>query len=359
MLSEKSSPGNTLNRNINNVTSALGLLTSPRSLPSPFHVKHLPPSSDNAQDVDVSSKRKINKQKSSSSSERLDSPKEIAAGNCLVAKEEKSDGKIDTQKKRFFDLRRTVESASNKISSISPSRFAVNLTPRLRRKSSTNHKLSQLEQQSNLFIRDGAESITNKQDDALMRISMESADKPHQTIKIEVEEPKRSSLIPSFNFQIQSTIAKKNDETTKSIFCKTGKKFKIFCKNFSPEAKHKSPTILHSVNYKEIDIHNEDEGDESNVDRERQNMITNAPDVLNDNDKSNCTKTESSSPKAIICKSTIEQPNFEKFSSSDRTQKTVDEEEEEFNSIESCGEAVSKPAYSSGLFENIPIRPRM
>lgn len=116
-------------------------------------------SNDNAQVDDG----KINKQisaSSSSSAERNDSPREIASGNCVAARcqGEKSDEKINTPKKRFFDLKRTAES----IQSMSPSRLAHSLTPKLLRKNAASNKLSQLEQQSNLFIRDGAEQKTNK-----------------------------------------------------------------------------------------------------------------------------------------------------------------------------------------------------
>lgn len=335
-----------------------------------------PPDNDNAQDI--SSKKKINKQNStskpssSSSTERNDSPQETA-GNCL-SKGEKSDGKIDTAKKRFFDLKRTAESATNKISSISPSRFSLNLTPRLRRKSATNHKLSQLEQQSNLFIRDGERKI-NKQED-LTSLSMDNGSNvnaKHQQntpdgSKVEKQHKKTSSLIPSFNFKIPSaSTSNKNDEKSKcgsgGKLQKTGTNFKKLCKNFSPElrtqSKQKWPATSSDANYEEIDIMlNEDEGDENKDDGERQNMITNVPDVLNDKANSNSAINESSSTAAII-HSAME--NFENFSP-EKTQD--DDEQEEFNLIESCvagGEALdvlSKPEYSSNLFKNIPVRPR-
>jgi hypothetical protein len=118
------------------------------------------PTTSTANDVDG-----INKQ--SSSSRALTA--EITEGNCLIGdKGERltgADEKINTPKKRFFDLKRTAESAASKIKS--PSRFSLNnLTPRLRRKSAAaaaaNHKLSQLEQHSNLFIRErGSEEKTN------------------------------------------------------------------------------------------------------------------------------------------------------------------------------------------------------
>ena len=329
---------------------------------------------------DISSNKKINKQNStskpssSSSTKRNDSPQEIAEGNCL-SKGGKTDEKIDTLKKRFFDLRRTAESATNKISSISPSRFSLNLTPRLRRKSATNHKLSQLERQSNLFIRDGSERKINKQED-LTRVSMDngsSVNAKHQPStaaigKVDKQHKKTSSLIPSFNFKIPSaSTSNKNDEKSKcdsgGKFQKTGANLKNLCKNFSPElktqSKRKWPAMSSNVNYEEIDIAlKEDEDDGNKDDGERQNMITNVPDALNDKENSNCTITESSSTAAII-HSTAE--NFENFS----PEKTKDDDEkEEFNSIESCGaggeasDTLSKPEYSSNLFKNIPVRPR-
>lgn len=280
--------------------------------PSTDSLPENPFSNDNAQDTDsVQSTRKINKQKSSSSSEQRtchDSPQEIAEGNCLVAKGEKSDVKIDTPKKRFFDLKRTAESASNKISSISQS-----LTPKLRRKSATNHKLSQLERQSNLFIRDGSEAKINKQEDGLTMESGPNVNAKHQQNSPEAARSKKSSLIPSFYFRIPSTSGDKS-----------GTKL---CKNFSSE-----PSSVLIPNQEEIDTVNEDE----DADGKRQNMITNAPDVLNDNDRSNCTKP------AIIHRA------MEKFAP-----ETTDKDEE-FNSIESCGEALSK----ADMFKNIPVRAR-
>lgn len=343
------------------------------SLQSTSLLPEHPLSNDNAQDVDnISTKRKINKQnstsKSSSSSERNDSPQEIAEGNCL-SKGEKPDGKIDTPKKRFFDLKRTAESASNKISSISPSRFALSLTPKLRRKSATNHKLSQLEQQSNLFIRDASEHKTNKPEE-LTSVSMDNGtnvNAKHQQNSPDGKsaKTKKSSLIPSFNFKIPSASASnKNDEKSKSNFLKTETNLRNLCRNFSPELKTqlkpKWPARSSDAfgNYEEIDTVNEDEDDENKVDGERQNMITNAPDVRNDKEKSNCTITESSSTAVIHRR----MDNFENFPAD---KKQDDDEQEEFNSIESWvdgGEAldaVSKPVgYSSSRFQNIPVRPR-
>lgn len=307
--------------------------------PSTIQTQPLPPpapsqGTDNAHDDDnVSSKRKINKQKSSSSSsERHDSPQEIAEGNCLVAKGEKSDGKINTPKKRFFDLKRTAESASHRIQSISPSRFALSLTPKLRRKSAANHKLSQLEQRSNLFIRDGSERKINKPEEASTSVVMATPAK-HQH---DPAEGKKSSLIPSFNFRIPSaSTANKSDGN----FAKSGTNLKNLCKNFSTEVKSEKPPALAFPNYEEIDIPNEVE-DENNA--ERKNLITNAPDVPNDN--------RTDSPTAII-------PS--KFSP--EKQRKVDEEkdDEEFNSIEGCGGATTtQPEYNSNRFKNIPVRPR-
>lgn len=346
--------------------------SSSHSLQSTSLSEH-PLSNDNAQDVDnISTKRKINKQnstsKSSSSSERNDSPQEIAEGNCL-SKGEKSDGKIDTPKKRFFDLKRTAESASNKISLISPSRFALSLTPKLRRKSATNHKLSQLEQQSNLFIRDGSEPKTNKNKE-LTSLSMDTGSNvnaKHQQNSPDGKSArnKKSSLIPSFNFKISSSstaASSKSDEKNKINFQKPGANLKNLCKNFSPEHLKPASSSDAYANYEEIDIVNEDEDenevDENKVDGEQPNMITNAPDVRNDKEKCNCTITESSSS-ASSHKRTMD--NFGNF----QPEKKQDEDEqEEFNSIESWAnggevlDALTKPGYSSSRFENIPVRPR-
>lgn len=148
-----------------------------------------------------------------STTEKSDSQQEITGGNCHNI--ECADEKINTTpKKRFFDLKRTAESATNKISSISPSRFSLNsLTPRLRRKSATNHKLSQLERQSNLFIRDGSENKINNPE-SLMSVAIENGaiddNTKHQQTLVEGKVDgggrgsKKVSLIPSFNFKIPS-----------------------------------------------------------------------------------------------------------------------------------------------------------
>lgn len=195
----------------------------------------------------------INKQEKSSSSsttEKHDTQQEITGGNCpIVDKGECADEKINTTpKKRFFDLKRTAESATSKISSISPSRFSLNnLTPKLRRKSATNHKLSQLERQSNLFIRDGSENKTNNPEN-LMSVAIENGtiddNAKHQQTMAEGKiencnniKSKKTSLIPSFNFKIPST---------SNSNAKQGN-LKNLCKNFS----RNQPEF---PNYEEIDI---------------------------------------------------------------------------------------------------------
>lgn len=140
-----------------------------------------------------------NERKSSTSSaERYDLPQEIVSENFPVDdKGRDGDGKINTPKKRsFFDLRRTAESASNKIASISPSRFSLNnLTPRLRRKSAaTSHKLSQLEQKSNLFIRDGS------------KINSTEVESMENSAFVEDKSEK-----PSLNFKMPSDAIKSNE----------------------------------------------------------------------------------------------------------------------------------------------------
>jgi hypothetical protein len=155
----------------------------------------------------------INKPSSSSSSRAF--TEEITEGNCLVAvdKGERPDEKINTTpKKRFFDLKRTAESAVSKVKS--PSRFSLNnLTPRLRRKSAASHKLSQLEQHSNLFIRERGSEEERKANSSdavpgttLMNdVSMENgaaavANAKNQQTTINGGESKlnKISLIPSF-----------------------------------------------------------------------------------------------------------------------------------------------------------------
>lgn len=160
------------------------------------------------------------RESSTSSAERYDLPQEIVSENVVDDKGMRGDGKINTPKKRsFFDLKRTAESASNKISSISSSRFSLNnLTPRLRRKSAaTNHKLSQLEQQSNLFIRDGSKINSNEVE------SMENGDKSGKSS-------------PSLNFKMPSDAIKSNE-----------------AENFS-KSEIKLCTKKEFPNYEEIDI---------------------------------------------------------------------------------------------------------
>lgn len=162
---------------------------------------------------------------STSSTERSDLPQEIVSENLPLDKGKENelhgDGKINTPKKRsFFDLRRTAESASNKIASISPSRFSLNnLTPRLRRKNAASNKLSQLEQQSNLFIRDG--SKINSTEVESMENSANVDDK---------------SAKPSLNFKMPSDAIKSNE-----------------AENF-PKSEIKLCTEKEFPNYEEIDI---------------------------------------------------------------------------------------------------------
>lgn len=292
--------------------------------------------------TDKFSTRKINNRNSTSTSsssslsEKNDSSQEIAEGNCLDAKGERFDGKIDTPKKRFFDLRRTAESASNKISSISPSRLAASLTPKLRRKSAANHKLSQLEQASNLFIRDGSEPNVNKQE--LPSAAMETradVNAQHQQNSLEGNpgQPKckkSSSLIPSFGFKIPSASPQRNKGD--------GNSNKNLCTKFAPARQLNFPRSDAFGNYEEIDIVDEDE-----LER-RRDIITDAPDALDDGSRSNCTKASSETVNTL-------------------EQQRKDGDDDKFNSIESCvgGEpldTLSKPEFSSNVFKNIPVRPR-
>jgi hypothetical protein len=177
--------------------------------------------------------------------------------------------------------------------------LARNLTPKLRRKSATNQKLSQLERQSNLFIRDGSESRTNNQE-GLTSVSMDgeaSVDAKHQQKSPEGSQLAGRCKKISFAFKIPSAAS----GNSRNLF-----------RNFSPE-KQKAT---------EINTANEEA---NNLD---ENMITNVPDAVNDN----CT--------------------MEKFES---------REEEEFNLIADGGEPLdmlSKPEFTSNLFKNIPVRPR-
>lgn len=298
---------------------------------------------DNAQDGDKVAARKINNlnststSSSSSLSEKNDSSQEIAEGNCLDVKGERFDGKIDTPKKRFFDLRRTAESASNKISSISPSRLAASLlTPKLRRKSAANHKLSQLERASNLFIRDGSEASVNKQE--LPSAAMETradVNAQHQQNSLEGNpgQPKctkSSSLMPSLGFKIPSASPQRNKSD--------GNFNKNLCKKFAPATQLNFPPSDAFGNYEEIDIADEDERGR------RRDMLSNAPDALDDGGRSNCTKASSE---------TVD----------DTMERQPKDDDDEFNSIESCvgGEPLdmlSKPEFSSNVFKNIPVRPR-
>lgn len=165
------------------------------------------------------------KSSTSSAEERHDLPQEIVSENFPLDKGKENelygDGKINTPKKRsFFDLRRTAESASNKIASISPSRFSLNnLTPRLKRKNVVSNKLSQLEQQSNLFIRDG--SKINSTEVESMENSANVDDK---------------STKPSFNFKMPSDAIKSNE-----------------AENFS-KSEIKLCTKKEFPNYEEIDV---------------------------------------------------------------------------------------------------------
>lgn len=355
------------NRATNNVT------TSPTRYHHSQCLPENPPGNDNTQDIDnVSSGcREINKQ-NSTSSQRNDSLDEIAEGNCDIGIGDKvADGKINTPlKRRFFDLKRTAESATNEISSNSPSKFALNLTPRLKRKSVSKHKLTQLEQQNNLFIR-GSGSELNKHEN-IMNTAMnrngaanETQKFPADASKVDNEKSKKSSLIPSFSFKIPPSRHKSDEVIMRNgisgNFKKTGTNLKNLCKNFSTESKlqlwRKLPEEPSSSgieaqssygNYEEIDIINEDGNEALNTDNGRQrNVITNSPDVRNDN-------TESMPTTKLIHK------NMETFSLLPESLIKVTKHEE-FNSIVSCKDEtldLSKPEYTSNVFKNIPVRPK-
>ena len=327
--------------------------------PSPSCSKN-PVSNDNAKDVvdNFWLEWKINKRNSTStslsSSQRNDSSQEIAEGNCLEGKKKKCDGKINTttteatKQTRFFDIRRRAGSASQKFLSISPSKLVLRLTSNFKCKRATNHELSQLKRPSNLFIGDESERKINKQAEGLMS-SMENGpdvNTKHQQNSLEgkdEEKSKKSSLISSFNFKIPST----NRTNGNGNFNKN------LCTNFSPKTQLKSSRDEASSdaygNYEEIDIADEEDYHDDNVARKRQDMITNAPDALNDkNRRSNCFNAAT-----INFHRTMENFSPENF-----------RKEKKFNSIESCNDGeplidfLSKPEFNSNVFKNIPVRPR-
>lgn len=210
--------------------------------------------------------------------------------------------KINNQaKRRFFDLK-IAESTKKSFSFTSklklPNRVSLNLSPR---KSLAHNKLSlsQLEQQNNLFIRDGQQqqqhnsSDSNKSVDAkinkqehstktknniifverkqkqnepLAAVVMERGaesnnlkqkqqqESEHEnlsTSKLEMSKNKKSSLIPSFlsgggsaknpnHIKIQSTSATTARKSLSTKLTKTGNKFKELCRDFPSTAQPSS-----------------------------------------------------------------------------------------------------------------------
>lgn len=230
---------------------------------------------------------KINKQRKSGGETSDDLSQEIAGGNSTkgnVNDESVSEGrrKIDKQtgKKRFFDLKLS-ESLSSKLKL--PNRVSLTLSPR---KTSPNNKLSlsQLEQQNNLFIRDGQqandskceEQKINKQEEPTkaknnkiingtpLAVVMEKVESnnPKQKQdnlaggKVEAAKTKKSSLIPAFlggnaksanHIKIPSTSGsiKKVPTTTQNVverLTKTGNKFKELYRDF-PSSGEKASSI--------------------------------------------------------------------------------------------------------------------
>lgn len=176
-----------------------------------------------------------------SSTEASDLSQEISGGSSKGSADELLKGgrrKINNQKKRFFDLKLPESARKSFASKLKlPNRVSLTLSPR---KTSSRNKLSlsQLEQQNNLFIRDGQSSDSstevNKQDE----IMAESNPKQKQVPS------KKSSLIPAFlggsakpanQIKIPSTSgsAKKASSTTVvEKLTKTGNKFKELYRDF-------------------------------------------------------------------------------------------------------------------------------
>lgn len=257
----------------------------------------------------VSASCKINR-----SEEKAKSEKKVTTGNV----DDETLKKID--KKRFGKL---AESAKKSFSKL-PNRVS------LARRTSPNNKLSlsQLEQQNNLFIRDGqelgcdnkGEPKINKQQERSDEVVMESTAERNNP-KQKQDKTKKSSLIPAFlggtksaanNIKIPSASGsiKKTPSNVVEKLTKTGNKFKELYRDFPSSSPKRVPPPYRPPPPPQKRIR------------------------FDENDARNYEEIDAISDEHVV---------------------VVDDNNDEITAVEE-GELLSKAEYSSNVFKNIPVR---
>lgn len=344
----------------------------------------------------VSASCKINKPlRQPNAPERYDLSQEIAEGSST-----RGNGNDETNlngrrrkinKKRFFDLKLPESAKKTFTSKLKlPNRVSLTLSPR---KTSPRNKLSlsQLEQQNNLFIRDGqhpndnngsgggekinkqdtteTETLNNKifENASPASIAMERAaesNNPKQKQESssgsnQMTKNKKSSLIPAFlggsaksspanHIKIQATSAgstkKASSTTVVEKLTKTGNKFKELYRDFPSNGEKSSNLPKNSLKrnpppYRPPPTPSFSKQTQSNVERQKRIRFS-------ENDARNYEEIDVISEENVV----------------DLDKRVVDADDkpcsgqidEDMNAAEDTGE--QRPEYSSNVFKNIPVR---
>lgn len=363
--------------------------------------------SNNAKDISASCRINKSSEKSDENTSKKNDLSQEVVENLAKEKVTKGRKKIDIQraKKRFFDLK-LAESAKKTFSSKLklPDRVSLTLSPR---KLSPNNKLSlsQLEQQNNLFIRDGqqqepvkrndnksktSELKKNKQEEptmaenniifgsrkqnALPDIVMEKAESNNPKQKqdnLMGGKSKKSSLIPSFlggssksanHIKILSTSGsiKKPPSTTQNVvekLAKTGNKFKELYRDFpSSSDKATTPSTMkislkrNPPPYRPPPVPpTQGKQNQLNVERQQKRIR------FSENDARNYEEID-----AISDENFDDGDGSKSTSNNDDISNTPKNNPDDVDKIavETKKGELSKAEYSSNVFKNIPVRPR-
>lgn len=334
----------------------------------------------------VSASCKINKllKSSAETSEQFDLSQEIAKGNSLKGIEDDKRRKINNKpaKKRFFDLKLTESAKKSLASKLKlPNRVSLTLSPRKTASPNNKLSLSQLEQQNNLFIRDGQQqSNDNRGRELEMNKNNGEVEEQQNTMeknesnnlkqkqeslsgrgKSEMAKNKKSSLIPSFlggssqknaanHIKIPSTssgsVKKASSTTVVEKLTKTGNKFKELYRDFPSSGEKSAGTSLkrNPPPYRPPPTppSQQNKQNQSNVEQQRLKKIR-----FSENDARNYEEIDS------IVEETADDEN-KSSSNHDDISNTIEAEGiEEEQRVE---DMLTKAEYSSNVFKNIPVR---
>jgi hypothetical protein len=307
---------------------------------------------DNAKDV-VSASCRINKPRKSlaKTSEEFDLSQEIAGGSRTL----KGRQKIDNQpKKRFFDLK-LAESAKKSFSSKLKLPNRVSLT--LKTSPNANKlSLSQLEQQNNLFIRDGHGDDKKGGEQKINKIFASKNEITMEMRKVEGGNPKqkqdnlskKSSLIPAFlggsstgtksatnHIKIPSVSATSNKKDLKERLAKTGSRFRELYRDLptkrTPPPYRPPPTPPATIQNKQQNQSKRIRLTENDARNYEEIDTISEENVVNDDNRDDISSAiaQSEAAEAIVVE--------------------TKENEEEVD-------IMAKAEYSSNVFKNIPVR---